>query len=233
MKRFSLVLLTLLATAGTTLAQTKQSRTPGSFRAVEAGGGIDVFLAQGPSTAVVVEADNDVQRHLITEVKGGTLVINWEKGYSWKNLLSSNRKANVYVTAPQLEAVTASGGSDVRGQSPIKATSFRVTASGGSDVTLTLNASTLSGTASGGSDLRLDGRVERQTVSVSGGADYLAFGLQSKAAVITASGGADANVSVDDELSATASGGSDVRYKGQARVLKSNASGGSSVRRAQ
>ena len=231
MKRlFFLLLLALVATYAQ--AQVKQTRPVGSFQTIQAGGGIDVILTQGATTSVVVEADKDVQSRLRTEVKGNALVIGWESGFTWKDLLSNKRKASVYVTCPRLEGLSASGGSDVHGQSPFKAENFKVEASGGSDVTLTLEANTLTGSASGGADLRLTGRVQRQRVSVSGGSDYHGFGLHSTTADISASGGADANVSVDGELSATASGGSDVRYKGNARAIKSNASGGGSIHRA-
>jgi hypothetical protein len=230
----NLFLFLLLAAINTTgvQAQVKQSRQLAGFQMVQAGGGIDVFLTQGNTTSVVVEADNDLQGHVTTEVKGGTLVIGWESGFSWKNLLSSKRKASVYVTCPRLEGLTVSGGSDARGQSTFQADKFAVTASGGSDVTLTLNAKTLTSNASGGSDLRLAGRVERQVVTVSGGSDYHAFGLQSTTAEVTANGGSDASVSVDGELKSTATGGSDLRYKGNARLVSSHSSGGGSVRRA-
>lgn len=215
----------------TALAQVKQPRQLSGFEKVSSSGGIDVILSQGSSTSVVVEASPEAQDHVVTEIEDGTLKIGWERNYSWRNLLSSHRKVNVYITTPRLSGLVLSGGSDAKGLSNFSADAFQIQASGGSDVRLTLNAKSLTIQASGGSDVDLAGRVERQKVSVSGGSDYNAFALQSTTATVDASGGSDANVSVDGELSSNASGGSDVRYKGRARVTSSH-SGGGSVHRA-
>lgn len=211
----------------------KQPRQLNDFQQIQSSGGIDVFLTQGSTTAVVVEAVPEAQPHIVTEVQGGTLKISWESGYSWRSLLSYKRRVNVYLTSPQFMGLTLSGGADAKGQSPITADDFKIEASGGSDVDLALTAKSLSSMASGGSDISLTGRVDRQRVEVSGGSDYNAFGLQSTTAEVHASGGSDVSVSVDDELSSSASGGSDVHYKGNPRLASSHTSGGSGARRVQ
>ncbi|MBJ6108816.1 DUF2807 domain-containing protein [Hymenobacter sp. BT523] len=216
----------------TAQAQVKQPRQVGTFQAVASSGGIDVVLTQGANTSVLVEASEDAQKHLVTTVEGGILKIGWENGFSWKNLLSNNRKANVYITCPRLTGLSLSGGADAKGQSNFSADNFKISASGGSDVKLSLTAKTLTCSASGGSDVDLSGRVDQQTVDVSGGSDYNGYNLQSTKADVRASGGSDVELTVDGELAASASGGSDVRYKGAARVANASHSGGSSVRRA-
>ncbi|HEX8327156.1 MAG TPA: head GIN domain-containing protein [Hymenobacter sp.] len=216
----------------TAQAQVKQSRQVRDFQMVSSSGGIDVVLSQGSNTSVVVEAAPEAQEHIVTELDGNTLKIGWERNYSWRNLLSSKRKATVYITCPRLSGVALSGGADAKGQSNFSADNFTIDASGGSDVKMTLTAKTLSIQASGGSDVDLSGRVERQKVDVSGGSDYNGFELRSNTATVQASGGSDINLTVDGELSSNASGGSDIRYKGNARVANSSSSGGGSVRRA-
>ncbi|WP_167856990.1 head GIN domain-containing protein [Hymenobacter aquaticus] len=224
-----------LLTASASYAQTKQTRPVEAFQAVQAGGGIDVFLTQGPTAAVVVEAASEVQPHLLTTIRNGTLVVGWEQNYSWKKLLpgKSPGKVSVYVTCPTLTALSVSGGSDARGETAFTADNLRLSASGGGDIRLALTAKALTSQASGGSDITVSGRVERQKVAVSGGSDYHAFALQSTTAEVSASGGSDAEVMVEGELKSSASGGSGVRYKGGARVVSSHASGGSSTKPAR
>ncbi|UOQ54343.1 head GIN domain-containing protein [Hymenobacter cellulosivorans] len=216
-------------------AQVRQTRPVASFQAVQAGGGIDVFLTQGPTAAVVVDAASEAQPHVVTSVKNGALVIGWDTDRSWRSLLSDRKlgSVRVYVTCPQLTALSVSGGSDARGETPFTAEDIRLAASGGSDLQLTITAKNLTSNVSGGGDMTLSGRVEQQKVSVSGGSDYHAFALLSTTAEVSASGGSDANVAVDGELRSSASGGSDVRYKGSARLVSSQASGGSSTRPAR
>lgn len=207
-------------------AQQRQARpVSGSFERVESSGGIDVYLAQGPAAAVAVEALPEALPHVVTEVRDGTLSVHWEKDFSWQKMMSWNglssrqRGVKVYITAPRLTGLALSGGADAHGQTPLRADDFSIRASGGSDVTLALQAKTVRAESSGGSDVTLTGKVERQDMHFSGGSDYHGFGLQSTTATISASGGSDADVWVDGELTANASGGSDLHYKGTARLL--------------
>ena len=222
--------LTLLA-ASAALAQQKQTRSPGAaFEQVQSGGGIDVYLTQGPTAAVTVESQPELLPRVVTEVKNGTLIIRWEKDFQPWKIANKPFQARVYITAPRLTGLSLSGGADAHGQTPLVDDDFRIEASGGADVTLQLQVKNLWADASGGSDLTLTGRAETQEVNSSGGSDYRGFGLQSTTARIEASGGSDAEVWVEGDLTANASGGSDLRYKGAGRVSRVGSSGSSSVR---
>lgn len=214
-------------------AQQRQSRpVTGDFQQVESGGGIDVYLTQGPTAAVAVEALPEALPHVVTEVRNGTLVIHWEQGFTW-HILGRQRAVRVYITSPRLTGLVLSGGADAHGQTPLLADDFSIRTSGGSDVTLALQAKTLRAESSGGSDVTLTGKVERQEMKFSGGSDYHGFGLQSTTATIEASGGSDADAWVDETLVANASGGSDLRYKGTARVTSFHSGHDSGVKHVQ
>ncbi|WP_187311208.1 head GIN domain-containing protein [Hymenobacter sp. BT188] len=215
-------------------AQTKRTRNTGSFEAVSASGAVNVFLRQGGETSVIVEASEDVQKYLKTEVQNGTLKIYRDRDFNWRDLVGrSENSVNVYITCPKLRAISVSGASAVKGQSTFAANDFKVQASGASDITLNINAKSLDVNCSGASDVKLSGQADRQKVNISGGSEYQAYGLQSKGAQIVASGASEAQVNIDGELSSTASGASDIRYKGNARLVNNRASGASSVRAAR
>jgi hypothetical protein len=197
----------------------QQQRTVGSFQMVKASGAINLYVRQGATTKVEVDAAPEVVESVKTEVRGNTLTIYREKGFSLTQMLR-NKPVKVYITTPQLSGIVVSGASDVKGETPISADDFRINASGASDVTLTLNAKSVTINASGASDVRLDGRVERQQVDISGSSDYRASDLRSRKANVQASGASDAYVFVDDELLASSSGASDVHNKGRARVTR-------------
>jgi hypothetical protein len=216
-------------------AQTKQTRQTGSFEAISASSAVNVFLRQGGATSVVVEASEEVQKYLKTEVQNGTLKIYRDHDFNWRDLVGSSKEngVNIYITCPRLRAITVSGASAVKGQSTFAANDFKVQASGASDITLNLNARILDVNCSGASDVKLSGKADRQKVNLSGGSEYQAYALQSNGAQIVASGASEAQVNIDGELSSTASGASDIRYKGNARVVSSRSSGASSVRAAR
>jgi hypothetical protein len=213
-------------------AQTKQTRRTGSFEAVSASGAVNVYLRQGNTTNVVVEASEEVQKYLKTEVQNGTLKVYRDRDFNWRDLVGSSKenKVNIYITCPTLRAISVSGASDVKGESTFAANNFKIQASGASAITLSIRAKDLDVSCSGASDVKLSGQADRQKVSISGGSEYQAYGLQSRDAQIVASGASEAQVNIDGELSSTASGASDIRYKGNARVVSNRASGASSVK---
>ncbi|MDO7875317.1 head GIN domain-containing protein [Hymenobacter sp. ASUV-10] len=217
--------------AGTAQAQVKQTRSVGTFNAVEAGGGIDVILTPGNTAAVVVEADAKAQPQLLTTVSNGRLQIRWEKSFGFGDN-SYKRNAHVYVTCPPLKALAFSGGTSAHTTGTLSANALDLSVSGGASAKLALKATKLTSSISSGSTATLTGQADQQHATVSSGAGYHAFALQSSQAEAEASSGATAEVAVSGELSAAASSGGSVRYKGAARVLKSQSSSGGSVSKA-
>ncbi|MBC6609965.1 DUF2807 domain-containing protein [Hymenobacter sp. BT507] len=218
MKLFALTLwmlvLGLLATSA--VAQTKQDRSLEAFTQLEASGATTIYLTQGPQTSVVVEAPEEAQAYIKTEVRNGVLRIYRESEgmtAALRNLLNGEKNGvKVYITCSSLTALKLSGATDVKGKTPFTADNFAIQASGASDVTLQLNAKSLNVQASGASDVYLTGQVERQQVQISGSSDYHAAKLVSQQASVQASGSSDAYVSAV-KLSSRASGSSDIHNR--------------------
>ncbi|WP_331145036.1 head GIN domain-containing protein [Hymenobacter sp.] len=212
----ALAVSSLVGLSACSTSEAQQVRRVGTFENVKASGALNIYLRQGSTTEVKVDAAPEILEHIKTDVSGNTLTIYRDKKFSLSELMRS-KSVKVYITTPKLEALEVSGACDVKGETPIKANNFRINASGASDVTLTLNANSVSTDASGASDIRLDGRVERQQVQISGSSDYRASDLRSDKADVDASGASDAYVYVDEELTSRSSGASDVHNKGRAR----------------
>lgn len=212
----ALAVSALVSLSACSTSEAQQVRQVGTFETVKVSGAMNLYLRQGPTTEVKIDASPELVDYIKTEVSGNTLRIYRDKKFSLSELMHS-KSVKVYVTTPRLEGIEVSGACDVKGETPIKARDFHINASGASDVTLTLNANSVSTDASGASDIRLDGRVETQRVQISGSSDYRASDLRSDKADIDASGASDAYVFVDEELSSRSSGASDVRNKGRAR----------------
>jgi hypothetical protein len=233
MKAPILALFFSAALLGTAQAQVKQPRTVAGFKAVEVSGGIDLVLTPGTAVAVVVDATAETQPHVQTTVRNGHLVIDWENGFRKEDYSKGQREVHVYVTCPLLTGLRASGGTTTRTTAVFTTTSFALEVSSGATATLALAvAQQLTSSTSSGSTATVSGTAGQQRATVSSGASYHAFGLQSTKAEVQTSSGSTAEVQVDGELSAAASSGSSVRYKGTAKVLKSKASSGGSIRKA-
>lgn len=208
-----------------------QKREVRGFHGVEISGGIDLYLNQAGEEAVAVSASEpEVRDRIRTEVIDGVLHIYMDtKGFNWGNW--GNRHLKAYVACRTIDKLTASGGSDVYIQDALKADKLKLDLAGGSDLSGKLVAGELSIYQSGGSDTHVSGSATRLFVHASGGSDYHGYDLSADNCQVEASGGSDAFLTVNKELIATASGGSDVHYRGSGVVKESHASGSGSITR--
>ena len=202
-----------------------------SFHAVKVSGGIDLYISQGDEAVAVSAKDVEYRSHIKTEVTDGVLKI-W---YEWKDgrniLVGSNKQLKAYVSYKTLDALSASGGSDINVDGAIRSGKLALNVSGGSDFKGQVEVQDLKVDASGGSDVTISGKTEALDIDASGGSDVSGFDLFAQTANISASGGCDVEITVAKDIAARASGGSDIRYRGAAAVTQTSASGSSSVKK--
>lgn len=232
-KLFSLLAAVLMITVGFTQKTINdpnaEIRNVSGFKAIEVGGGIDLYLSSGNEALAISAKDKEDRDRIKTEVKDGVLKIyyEWKKGMNIH--INGNKALKAYVSYKILERLGASGGSDVSVDGTIKAGKFKLDVSGGSDFKGKIDVSELDVDMSGGSDVNINGNAIFLMIDASGGSDFNGYDLISDVCTINASGGSDINITVNKELSAEASGASDVSWKGKATVKKVRASGAGSV----
>jgi len=226
---FSLLVTGLITTASaqkTINDANAEKRNVSGFHAIEVGGGIDLYLSQGEEAVAVSASKNEYRAKIKTEVKDGVLKI-W---YEWNSNLKfdwSNHKLKAYVSFKDIDTLEGSGGSDISVDGSIKVAKLAMEVSGGSDFDGKVETGELNIQASGGSDVRISGKADRLTIDASGGSDFKGYDLASDICNVEASGGSDIQVTVNKELSANASGGSDVYYKGTGMIRDLKTSGSS------
>jgi hypothetical protein len=202
-------------------------RNAKGFHAIKVSHGIDLYLTQGDEAVAVSASDIKTRNRIITEVENGVLKIYIEnKGMHWDGDL---RKMKAYVSIKTLDGLDASGGSDVFTESTIKGDKLSIGLSGGSDLKAKLEFHDLSLDQSGGSDVDISGSVVNLKIDASGGSDFKGYDFVTDNCDIEASGGSDAQLTVNKELKANASGGSDIYYKGSGVIKEMKSSGSSSI----
>lgn len=223
-----LVCVSAVVAAPSLIAQQRDVRDLSGFHSVSIGSGLDLFLRRGDTFSVEVEADEDPSK-IITEVHDGILEVRREReGFSF---FGDGDEGEVYVTMPTLQALSASGGSDVRTEGTFTGDALRVSASGGSDVELNATVSRAEVEASGGSDIELTGSARSAHLQSSGGADLDAESFVVDEADVESSGGSDLSIGVRNSITGHASGGSDVTYSGNPATVNVESSGGGDVSR--
>ncbi|MBX2816546.1 MAG: DUF2807 domain-containing protein [Saprospiraceae bacterium] len=209
----------------------KEDRNVGSFDAIEVGGGIDLQMTQGNGHEVRVEAREKDMDNIVTEVSGGTLRIRMKKNTrsNW-NWGKNTGQIVVYATFRDLEALKASGGSDVIAKGTIEGDFLEIESSGGSDIELEVRYNAMECNGSGGADLDLGGSVREIRIDASGGSDIEARRLQvTEECIISASGGSDTHITVNGDLDVSASGASDVFIYGNPKHVRKHSSGASDI----
>jgi hypothetical protein len=202
-----------LAGSGAVYAQSaSEDRPVGHFSKLTVRGGIDVYLSQSTEESLEIEVEGIDLDDVVTEVDGDELTLSrkGQRGFSF----FGDGEIKAYVTFVQLTAISASGGSDIRGRTDIEADRLSVDASGGSDVDLDVQAQSLEFRLSGGSDLNVSGRTQSVAIEASGGSDVLARSLEAEQASVKVSGGSDASIRASAAIAIDAHGGSDVSVYG-------------------
>lgn len=164
-----------------------EDRAVGAFDSLDISEGITVELLVDPGAvpSVSVLFDENLQDKVITEVRGSTLVIEFDGSVS---ILGNGRLVNVVVG--RLGSIEISGGANLDGTGTVA--SYRLSASGGADADLAgLEARSVEVDAGGGANVRVFAS-ESVEGEASGGANVTVVGDPDRARIDTG-GGADVN----------------------------------------
>ena len=193
------------------------------FSGIKVSTGIDLFIRQGSTNAITVEADENLHDLIITEVKEGILKI-----YTDKNIWKSKAR-KVYVTIENLTLLKASSGSNVKSESVINTNEIYIDASSGASIDIEVVAKSAVTEASSGSDVKIKGTTINHTARASSGSSINAYKLKSTNANASASSGASINIYASKNMDAKASSGGAIDYTGNPTRINKEASSGGSI----
>lgn len=206
-------------------------RNVGPFSAIEVSGTISLYLSQGNEAGVAVSAGEEKYNNKIkTEVRNGVLKISVDAGV-WNGFSWSNRKLKAYVSVVNVNRLEVSGASIINISGALKSNSLNLNASGASEIKGDVQVKDLQVGISGASVIRLTGSADNASIDASGAARANAFDLKVDNGKVEASGASHITITVNKELSANASGGSSIQYRGDAVAKVVNSSAGASIKK--
>lgn len=234
-KLFLFILLT--AVSGATAFAQKTINDPnaevrklsGSFHAIEVSNAFDVYLTQGDDEVVAVSASEEkFKDHIKVEVNDGVLHIRYEDGMKWN---SDKMKLKAYISFKNIDKLNVGGACDVYLMNDLKSDNLQITFSGASDLKGDgkLNVDKLFVSLRGASDMKVSGHASKLNVNASGASDFKGYDFVTDYCDVKANGASSIQITVSKELSAQASGASDVHYKGDAVIRDIKTSGASSI----
>jgi hypothetical protein len=220
----SAALLTLCA-ALPAFASVSEARTIGGFDALEVANAIEAKITQGDTVKVRVEAnDADTLKHVVTELKDGTLKVRLEDKFCFRC------EVKVEITTPKLARLHVSGASKAQVDGTF-GPRFDLESSGAAKTVVRgLKAAALSVDASGASNVELVGQVTAVALELSGASTCDAPKLSVQSAKVELSGASNAELRAEKGIDADLSGASSLTVRGNPSNRHVDTSGGSNVR---
>jgi hypothetical protein len=211
-----------LAERGNGILQTEE-RTVRSFNAIDVSGGFEVVITQSDVESLVIEADENLMRFIITEVHGRELKIYTEGS------ISANAGLRAIISLKDLNSIDISGAVDLTATNTISGKDLLIDGSGASDIDLSLQYEKIDLDLSGASKVRLEGNAEKMFIEGSGASKIYAAELKTSTTKLDVSGASYAEIWATESLTLEASGASNIRYKGEPANIRTNTSGASNI----
>jgi hypothetical protein len=220
----------------------KQTVDVKDFDRISLEGSGNVYLGQGQTESLTIEADDNILPLLDTRVQGSELVLGMQPNQSinpskaivyritTKDLKGITLKGsgNFYVEPAQSKdlAISLLGSGDVQIKG-LNADSLALNLSGSGNITIgKIAVKTIDTTVNGSGNIKLDGKSDSQTVTISGSGKYLAGDLETAAADIRIPGSSDVTVWVTNSIKVNVSGSGNLSYYGHPMIDQSVAGSG-------
>jgi len=187
------------------------------------GSGIDVLVTQGEPQVVQVEADENLQEWIRTEVEGSVLHIYVEKSIR----MAESKK--VHITCKTIDRLDISSAGEVTGLSRFKTDKLDIDLSSAGKLKFEVDAGEIRLSASSAAKADLTGTAQSINADMSSAGELVAFELESKICDISVSSAGKARVNVTEEASFRASSGGNIHYTGEPKIRDINTSSGGSV----
>ncbi|MBN4085361.1 DUF2807 domain-containing protein [Flavobacteriaceae bacterium AH-315-B10] len=206
---------------------TTETRTTGDYDGIKCAGSMDYILVAGAEGKIKIEGEENLLKHIITEVKNGNLIVKVEKGVNLRP--SWNKTIKITIPFKDISSVSLAGSGDLWNEDLITSNDFDVSLAGSGDVILNIEATSVEGSLAGSGDLTIKGNTNKLTVKLAGSGDIHAFGLQSNHTVVSVAGSGDIQVVSNVSLKARVSGSGDIEYRGKPSKEDTKVSGSGSI----
>lgn len=198
------------------------------YKGIKVATGIQLVLTQGNTEAVAVSAPNTEDRDKIkTVIENGILKIYFDNSV-WKLMRGKTPKnLKAYVSIINVEWMGASSGASLKANGEIKSDKLDIRVSSGAVLEARVVAKSIDVSNSSGAVINLSGSAESIDIDGSSGSVFRAYDLVVNSCEAETSSGAVAQLTVNKEISGSASSGGHISFKGNGTIRsKSTSSGG-------
>ena len=210
--RFSDLDPTAVKGSGTKATET---RTLAGFTKVALEGAMDVYVSQGSSESVRIEADDNILKVITTEIDNGELEI------STSESIDPVTPIKIWVTAKTLEGMSIAGSGKMVTETPFTSKTFDASIAGSGDLHAEITADDLEANIAGSGNVVLKGTAKQASVNVAGSGDVKGFDLNAQSVKIDIAGSGDCEISAAQELTGNIAGSGSIYYRGEPKISRS------------
>ncbi|WP_372774988.1 head GIN domain-containing protein [Mangrovibacterium sp.] len=227
--RMKNLLLIVLLIIGTTQVQAADEiRELAAFSEITLRVPGKLHLEQGSKQSVELVGKASTLDQIVTEVKDRQLIIRFKtKNLLWKDFETG--KIEIFITVPDITALTVSGSGDIINDGPINSRILSLTASGSGSIKLDdLVSERIKTTISGSGNVELDGNESAQdlNITISGSGGFNGEDFEAEDVTVRIAGSGSARIHCNNSLIARIAGSGDVLYNGNPRIDQSIAGSG-------
>lgn len=198
-----------------------ESRSVSSFDRVTLTTSGEVIIIQGEEESLTVETDDNVIKHITTQVQDGTLTLGTESGK-----LISATQLTFNLTVKDFAGLRVTGSGDIVAED-LYADRFEITTTGSGKVRIgSLAAQEVKIDITGSGDVDLAGEVTSQHITLRASGHYNGGDLRSETVDLTISGSGDATVWATESLAGRITGSGSVNYYGNPNTNVSTSGSG-------
>ena len=202
---------------------TTEERDVPAANKIKSLGNFSVQIAPGTTTSVKVEADENLQPYILTDMRDGFLEIRTKNHV---NLQSSN-KIIIHIITPQLEEVELAGSGDITGSGQfINDDHLKASIAGSGNIRLDAHSPLINADIAGTGDIHLSGETRDVQIHIAGVGDLDADSLKAENAVIHIAGSGNVKIYAASSLDVHIAGSGDVYYLGSPSISQDIAGSG-------
>jgi len=208
----------------------EEERSVSGFSGIQVSNQGNALIELGETESLVVEAEDNLLEHIVTDVRGDTLVLGTENNVS----LNNTKPIRYHLTVKELDDIQITSSGNVTAPS-LEADTFtiRISSSGNLDMDgIEANRLVVDISSSGSVNIG-GGRVDEQDITITSSGEYDARDVDSRQAEVRLSSSGDATIRVSDQLQANLTSSGNLYYTGNPEVDARETSSGRVNRRSE
>ena len=195
-----------------------EERDVPEFEGIKVSTGVDVYITRGEHKTLEVEADENIQEVLITEVNNGILHV-----YCSKNVYRA-KSLKVFASTETLNNIKISSAGDVECKGTFNADRLDIGLSSAGNLFIDVEANEIDCSISSSGDVDISGSADYLYARLSSAGDLNAYDLKVEDCEISVSSAGSAKIYVTGDLKARASSAGSIYYRGDPGRIDSRSS---------